>query len=185
MSRLSATTLKLLTEQSPVLEGWKRQVTSEEDVDEILQEIKADLRTSRLLEVDIARSIFPYTSFVEIFCRLPSTPSERVAFAGYEPPNGVLVYVSRLVPIYVYGPGRRDPVNGFKSSLSHGDVGNLPEGNWSQVTFEVERIMKTHGFRFLTREEGDVLLPFEAPYFETLLGEKPFRVFDAVFHAYD
>ena len=117
-----------------------------------------------------------YASYVSAFL-YPSDGSSRKDFPAYIETTGILLYMSRLAPIAVYGESSRSN-NKFNTGSSAGfidisNVGVLPDESWNAFMASVIDCLHSNGIEVLPREsltdpapEG-ISIPtvFNGPYF--------------------
>ncbi len=124
-----------------------------------------------------------YASYVSAFLS-PRDGGSVIEHPTFVTTTGVLLYLSRLAPIAVFGASSRTK-NTNNSGASSGfiEIDNLnrpPEGDWSWFMREVREVLGHHEVELLDREPlerpvpSDVVIPtcFDGPY----------RVFDALFY---
>ncbi len=122
-----------------------------------------------------------YASYVSAFL-YPRDGSTRRDYPTDIETTGILLYMSRLAPIAVYGAsGRTDSKEGRGSSsgfIGTNNVGTLPEGDWTAFVAAVTACLCQFRVEFLQREPlvqpapTDIEIPtvFDGPYyiFDTL-----------------
>ncbi len=117
-----------------------------------------------------------YASYVSAFL-YPSDGSTRREYPDFTETIGILLYLSRLAPIAVYGAsGRTDTKDGKGSSSGYigtDNVGTLPDGDWESFVAAVTGCLRTFQIEILPREpllhpapEGiDIPTVFDGPYY--------------------
>ncbi|MHA3774887.1 hypothetical protein ACXR0O_25485 [Verrucomicrobiota bacterium sgz303538] len=124
-----------------------------------------------------------YASYVSAFL-FPRDGSSRRDYPDYSEVTGILLYMSRLAPIAVYGASARTE-NKHDSGGSSGFIGTdnlgiLPQGDWSAFLSAVTGCLHRFGIEVLPREPllrpapDDITIPtvFDGPYY----------VFDTLFY---
>ena len=124
-----------------------------------------------------------YASYVSVFLYPRDGRSRRDSPDRVET-TGILLYMSRLAPIAVFGRDRRSQ-NKHNSGASYGfirteNLGKLPDGDWSDFFYAVRKCIEAQGIEFLPSEpllrpapEGvDIPTIFSGPYY----------VFDTLFY---
>ncbi len=124
-----------------------------------------------------------YASYVSAFL-YPSDNSTRRDHPIYVETSGVLLYMSRLAPIAVYGASRRtDNKDGKGSSsgfIGADNVGTPPDGDWTVFIAAITNCLQEFRIELLPREPllqpapEDIKIPtaFDGPYF----------IFDTLFY---
>lgn len=141
----------------------------------------------RILGISVFRELdhqgSGYASYVSAFL-YPSDGSTQRDHFTYIETTGILLYLSRLAPIAVYGAsGRTDRKdNGGSSSgfIGVDNVGTLPEGDWTSFIAVVTQCLREFRIEILPREPllqpapDDIKIPkvFDGPYF----------IFDTLFY---
>jgi hypothetical protein len=174
--------------------SWPYDRGSAEDIESYLKNVVAELGRSRNLEVDAEFMHYGsgFASFVHVFCYKRNDKS-TVHTVDMDCTDGIAVYLGRLAPVAAYGPERRTRSYGrgpfglrkeLSSSFGFLDVAwlsELPPGDWNEEINEIKDKLQRFGFSLPSREELSKELPFPADI-PTILGEQPYRVFDAVFY---
>ena len=94
---------------------------------------------AQVSEISVRREIdhrgSGYASYVEAFL-YPSDGSTQSDQPGYVETTGILLYMSRLAPIAVYGASGRtdnkDQLGSTSGFINVENVGTLPEGDWTK-----------------------------------------------------
>jgi hypothetical protein len=156
--------------------SWPYDRGSEEDIEAYLKNVVAELGRSRILEVNAELMHYGsgFASFVHVFCYKRNDKS-TVHNVDMDCTDGIAVYLGRLGPVAAYGPEHRT------RSYRRGRLGELPPGDWNEEINEIKDKLQRFGFYLPSREELSKELPFPADI-PTILGEQPYRVFDAVFY---
>lgn len=154
-------------------------------IEKHLRKAVAGLARSSLVEVeaDFGHYGSGYASYVDVFCPKRGGRSTMEA-NGVRRIDGLVIYLSRLAPLATYGPSQRTrhATGGSADYLDAGRVGRLPPGDWSAVRDEVQtKLVRYYGFTLLGQDELSCLLPFNADI-PTVISNRPYRVFDAVFY---
>lgn len=105
--------------------------------------------------------------------------------------NGLMVYLSRVAPVVVYGGAfwTKTYANGKETGgsshfLEPDMLEDLPAKAWECELESIKTILTDYGFRIPFKEELARNLDFEINI-PTLLGEPPYRVFDCFFYWMD
>ncbi len=145
--------------------------------------VLAGLGRSPLLRVDRESDHYGsgYASYVSAFIS-PRDGRSVVEHPTFVDTIGILLYLSRLAPIAVFGSSSRNKNNSGSSSgfIEINNLNRPPEGDWSDFMREVRALLEGHGIELLDREPlerpvpRDVVIPtcFDGPY----------RVFDTLFY---
>ena len=124
-----------------------------------------------------------YASYLSVFL-YPSDGRSCRDFPDHTETTGILVYMSRLAPIWVYGASAEaENKNGKGSSsgfIEAGSLGTLPDGDWVDFLASITRCLASYGIELLHREplmqpaRDDIIIPtvFDGPYY----------VFDTLFY---
>ena len=114
---------------------WPYDGGSEQDIEEYLHDVVTDLGNSKavIVEADFTSYGSGYASFVDIFCSKEDGSSTRPFLGSGERTVGIVVYVSRLVPVAAYGPEERTrhAHGGSSTLLERETIGTTPPGDWS------------------------------------------------------
>jgi hypothetical protein len=124
-----------------------------------------------------------YASYVSAFL-FPSDGSTRQDYPGYVQTVGLLLYMSRLAPIAVYGAsGRTDNKHDTGSSsgfIDADNVGTLPVGDWTAFVATItERLCR---FRIEVLPREPLLQPAPAGIEIPTVFDGPYYVFDTLFY---
>ena len=124
-----------------------------------------------------------YASYVSAFL-YPSDGSTRRDFPTHVETTGILLYMSRLAPIAVYGAsGRSDNKNdsgGGSGFINSENVGTLPEGDWTALLSNVTECLRRFRIEFLPREP--LLQPAPEGIAIPTIFDGPYYVFDTLFY---
>jgi hypothetical protein len=124
-----------------------------------------------------------YASYVSAFL-FPSDGSTRQDHPTYVQTIGILLYMSRLAPIAVYGAsGRTDNKHdtGASSGFIDADnVGTLPVGDWTAFVATVTECL--HRFRIEVLPRDPLLQPAPDGIEIPTVFDGPYYVFDTLFY---
>ena len=178
----SAQTLRLIYEASKQpyashrptgYDAWPYNSGSEADVEQFLHDMVSDLEQSDITTVEADFDSFGggYASFIEVWSSKKDGNSKRPYLGSGEEMTGIVVYVSRIAPVAVYGAGHRTRhAHGRTSNFVEYDtIGTLPSGNWQTVLKEICAKLENHGIQVTDAKTLLQRLPFEASI-ETNLG---------------
>lgn len=154
-------------------------------IEKHLRKTVAGLARSSLIEVeaDFGHYGSGYASYVDVFCPKRGGRSTTEA-DGIRRIDGLVIYLSRLAPLAAFGAGQRTrhDKGGSMNYLDADQVGKAPPGDWTTVTAEVRtKLARYYGFTLLSQDELSRPLPFDAKI-PTVISNRPYRVFDAVFY---
>lgn len=123
-----------------------------------------------------------YASYVEVFCykKDGSSSEER---NGVLEIDGIRIYICRLTPVAVIGKGRvtKHDKGGSSDFLPSQNVDVLPSGDWEEMAAGIRGVLARYHFKDLDSNYVSQPLPFEADI-PTLLGDPPYKIFDALFY---
>lgn len=124
-----------------------------------------------------------YASYVSAFL-YPDDGRSQLDFPDYTNTTGILVYMSRLAPIAVYGASQRNEHKHNKGTgsgfIEAGNVGTLPEGDWAEFLATVANCL--HAFRIELLPREPLLLPARADLSIPTVFDGPYYVFDTLFY---
>jgi hypothetical protein len=124
-----------------------------------------------------------YASYVSAFL-YPSDGSTRRDYPTYIQTIGILLYMSRLAPIAVYGASGRTENNDGRGSSSGfigaNNVGTLPDGDWTVFLAAVRQCLDRFRIEMLPREP--LLQPAPAGIEIPTVFDGPYYVFDTLFY---
>jgi ribosomal protein S18 acetylase RimI-like enzyme len=124
-----------------------------------------------------------YASYVSAFI-YPSDGRTCRDHPGHVEMEGILLYMSWLAPMAVYGASQRtknkDGTGGSSGFIEAKDVNTVPEGDWTALIADVTDCLSAYGIEILPRE------PLLAPAPEGIkiptLFDGPYFVFDTLFY---
>lgn len=182
---LSDAELRSLIAGRPFGPGTVYEGGDEAAITGFLRGVVAGLARSALVEVeaDFKHYGSGYASYVDVFCAKRGGRS-TTEVNGVRWIDGLVIYLSRLAPVAALGPSQRTRhrTGGSSDYLDAGKVGVLPPGDWSAEWNEVHaKLTDRYGLTLLDRDELNRRLPFTADI-ATVLADRPYRVFDAVFY---
>jgi hypothetical protein len=154
-------------------------------IEGFLRGVVSGLARSALVaaEADFGHYGSGYASYVDVFC--PKRGGRSTTEANdVQWIDGLVIYLSRLAPVAALGPSQRTRhrTGGSSDYLDASKVGLLPPGDWSAEANEVRaKLAENYGFTLLGQDELNRPLPFNADI-ATVLGDRPYRVFDAIFY---
>jgi hypothetical protein len=124
-----------------------------------------------------------YASYVSAFL-YPSDLRSRRDFPDYIETTGILLYLSRLAPIAVFGASARTSSK-RKSRTSSGfievhNVGRLPDGNWTDFLAELANCLRSFRVEILPRDH--LVLPAPDGVSIPTVFDGPYFVFDTLFY---
>ena len=123
-----------------------------------------------------------YASYVDVFCwkKDGSSSEEREGILWIE---GIRIYICRLAPVAVIGRGQmtKHATGGSRDYIESTTVNVFPSGDWEQEIKDIRALLKSYWFNLLEPTYLNQPLPFEAKI-RTILADKPFKVFDALFY---
>ena len=127
-----------------------------------------------------------YASYVAAFL-YPSDGRSQRDVVDYIETTGILLYLSRLAPIAVFGTSSRTDNKNDKGSSSGfidvGNVGCLPDGDWAPFLAAITTCLRSFRIEFLPREP--LLLPAPDGVSIPTLFDGPYYVFDTLFYWMD
>ncbi len=178
--------LQRLSQDEVVAAGWP------EEADSRLRQVVDDLRQHAWLDVSASYNSYGsgYASFVPVFC----TYADRRAQKALDQPvkmvevYGLRLVLSRLGPYACVGEGRTtrrlDGVSSGEDLPSVDAVGIAPsDGNdWNDMLAAIREVLQRRGIALLDYDTLNEEIDWEV---ETILGDPPYRVFDAIFHWMD
>lgn len=127
-----------------------------------------------------------YASYVAAFLH-PSDGRSQRDFVYYIETTGLLLYLSRLAPIAVFGASSRTDNKRDKGSSSGfidvDNVGRLPDGDWAPFLATITACLHSFRIEFLPREP--LLLPAPDGVSIPTLFDPPYHVFDTLFYWMD
>jgi hypothetical protein len=149
------------------------------------RQVLADMERTRNIEVLLEPDHHGsgYASYVSAFL-YPRDGSSRVEMPEYFETTGVLLYLSRLAPIGVFGCSSRTE-NKANSGRSSGFIGvdnlNLvPNGSWSDLIDDMKRTLAAAHVELLPRDP--LLAPAPQGLQIPTVFDGPHFVFDALFY---
>lgn len=124
-----------------------------------------------------------YASYVSAFL-YPSDGRSRRDFPAYVETTGILLYMSRLAPIAVFGASARTD-NKRDTGASSGfigidNVGRLPDGEWTAFLATVSDCLRSFQIEMLPREP--LLRPAPDGVSIPTVFDGPYYVFDTLFY---
>lgn len=133
-------------------------------------------------EVDFDSHGSGYASYVSVFCWKNEESLARQA-GGLRYYTGIRLYICRLAPVAVFGKGQ---ISIHRSNIGHdfltiNQIYEIPEGNWKNEVENIVRILKDYSYELLDKDYLKETLCFEA-YIPTILVDKPYKVYDALFY---
>ena len=127
-----------------------------------------------------------YASYVSAFL-YPKDGSTRKEHADYVETTGLLLYMSRLAPIAVFGASGLTQNNNNRGSssgfISAENVGLLPDGNWTDFLNTIADCLRQNRIDLLPREP--LLRPAPPDIEIPTVFDGPYYVFDTLFYWYD
>jgi hypothetical protein len=124
-----------------------------------------------------------YASYVSAFL-YPSDDSTRRDYPTYVETTGILLYMSRLAPIAVYGASGRNDNKGDRGSSSGfigaDNVGTQPDGDWTAFIAAVTDCLDRFRIEVLPREP--LLQPAPDGIKIPTVFDGPYYVFDTLFY---
>lgn len=124
-----------------------------------------------------------YASYISAFL-YPSDGSTRYDRPLYFETTGILLYMSRLAPIAVYGAsGRSDNKddNGSSSGfIDNQNVGTLPRGDWTAFIAKITDCLRAFRVEVLPREP--LLQPAPEGIEVPTVFNGPYYIFDTLFY---
>lgn len=152
-------------------------------VEAFYDDVLTALKSIRGITVVDGKNYQGYASYVAFFL-YPSDGRSRREFPSYTEITGVLLYMSRLAPIAVYGESFRsstkDHMGGASGSIEVSNVGILPDKGWKTFINPVIACLHSFGIEVLPRES----LIFSAPKGISVPStfEGPYFIFDTLFY---
>jgi hypothetical protein len=124
-----------------------------------------------------------YASYVSAFL-YPRDGSTRIEARTHVTTTGVLLYLSRLAPIAVFGRSdRTDHTTGGGGASGFIEATNLnllPDGDWSDFMYAVRSVLTAANVELMAREP--LMLPAPAGLRIPTAFNPPYYVFDALFY---
>jgi len=124
-----------------------------------------------------------YASYISTFL-FPSDGRSRRDFPDYVQTGGILLYLSRLAPIAVYGASFRNENKSTKSSSSGfigaNNVGTVPDGDWTEFLASVANCLRS--FRIEVLQRDPLLRPAPEGIAIPTVFDGPYYVFDTLFY---
>lgn len=141
----------------------------------------------RLPEVSLVRELdhhgSGYASYISAFL-FPRDKRSQRDFPDRVETTGILLYMSRLAPIAVYGASGRTEnkrnSGGSSGFLSVENLGKLPEGDWIDFLMSVRECLQAKNIEILPAEP--LLLPAPEDVRIPTLFDGPHYVFDTLFY---
>lgn len=135
------------------------------------------------LEREIDHHGSGYASYIQLFL-FPADGSSQTAFPEYIHTTGLLLYLSRLAPIAVYGASdttrNRHSDGGSGGFIESSNVGLLPNADWTEFAEAVTACLAARGIELLPREP--LLLPAPEDIIIPTVFDPPYFVFDTLFY---
>jgi hypothetical protein len=123
-----------------------------------------------------------YASYLDVFCYKKDGSSSRVSGLNTTI-EGIALYICKLAPVAVMGAmTKTKSKNGGSSSfLCPEDLNKFPAGDWNSVIFEIKNKLEKQNFMLLEPKVLKRKMPFEVEI-PTILGDPPYKIFDAFFY---
>jgi hypothetical protein len=130
-----------------------------------------------------------YASYVSVFLYPEEGHYSGAGVAQHDYPEfvhttGILLYLSRLAPIAVYGASNRTDNKhdggGSGGFIEASNVGLLPDGDWSEFLGVIEECLQSFRIEILPREP--LLLPAPQDISIPTVFDGPYYVFDTLFY---
>lgn len=150
----------------------------EEKIKEIISEI---IKTTALdLIVDLDSYGSGSASYIDIFCFKSdgsSTGKIDGSESGFEDEvHGITLYMCLYAPVAVCGEGR--------SFLGIDSIGEVPKlGNWDEDLQKINDILLAHRISLLSKDYLSTVSDFDK--IPTILAQRPYTIFDNLFHWQD
>jgi hypothetical protein len=124
-----------------------------------------------------------YASYVSAFL-FPSDGRSQRAFPNHIETGGILLYMSRLAPIAVFGASARTAsIDGQSSSLGFigvDNVGTPPDGDWEWFVETLQKLLQSFGIELLPR--APLLIPAPDDISIPTVFDGPYYILDALFY---
>ena len=158
--------LRQFVRGEPTLSGWLPEVATPEEIQERVRVVLGELKGISGPWIDASEREKPFTSYGQA--------------SFYHQESWLVVYVSRLYPVYTYG------VSSSRDWLHAEDLYKLPTEQWATISAIIEEICERHGFKKLPKDEALSPLPFATPSEDYMpCGESTgCSVFDSLFFWY-
>ena len=179
---LSDTQIDRLINQKAISEVWPWNTNDETQVDDNLRDIIAELRRKLRLadKTEFGHYGSGYASFVDCWLYRPDKEFRYEAGNNY---FGLVVLFSRMSPYYVLGQGRKSwKESSGASYLPHFEfVDELDHPSVVALVPRVDKVLVSRGLERLHKADVEKTLPI-GTHVPTVLAEKRFRYFDALFY---
>lgn len=157
---------------------------NDSDIENYIKSVVADLNrsTNIIAEADYDMYGSGYASYVDVFCyRKDGSSTSRKSYGVTI--EGISLYICRLAPVSIYGYSKitRHSHGGSSEFLSFDRVNTLPLGDWIEFIEEIVRKVHKYNISILDKEYLTSPLPFDAKI-PTILGDAPYKIFDAFFY---
>lgn len=121
-------------------------------IEHFLQQVVESLKNSDQMEVEAEFDHYGsgYASYVEVFCdrRQPSSSASNSDSAT----PGITLYLSRLLPIVVYGATEKaaNSYSGTFKFLTPNQLGTLPPGDWQEIFTEITQKLRSFNLQIIS-----------------------------------
>lgn len=178
--------LKRIIETNPVGDFYPFNLKEYNDVaaDEYISKVVGSLAAIKNLAYETEFDSYGsgYASYVEVFCykKDGSSSEERDGVLGID---GIRIYVCRLTPVAVIGKGKvtKHDKGGGSDFLPSQNVDVLPSGDWEEMAGGIRDVLARYHFKVLDSKYVNLPLPFKAEI-PTIIGDSPYKIFDAIFY---
>lgn len=153
-------------------------------VDEYISKVVGSLASIRSIEFEADFESYGsgYASYVDVFCwkRDGSSSEQRDGVFWID---GIRIYICRLAPVAVMGVGQitKHDTGGSSDYIEPRFVNELPSSDWEDEIYQIKNILESNFLTILDREYVNQPLDFEAKI-PTILADKPYKIFDALFY---
>ncbi len=176
--------LKRIISGKPVGNIYPYNTGDTNEIEKYLRDLYYKLNRSGLIKChgEFAHYGSGYASYIDLFClkRNEINPPENALGK-----LGIVVYISRLAPVAVFGYDDRTETGFCFLDPLHSDFGKLPDGDWDNEFLEIKSKIEAAGIHFLEKEYVEQPLAFTAdiPTILTIpdMGDV-YRNFDAFFY---
>ena len=138
------------------------------------------------LKTETGFNQYGYSSYAELFVYPRDGSTTKILDSGATEICGIRVWLALRAPLAIYGLGKitRDVQGGSSGFLHPSALYNLPTRKWKDAEEQLCACLEGGGFYWLSKSLAQEPLAFEVDI-PTNLGERPYCVFDAVFHWID
>jgi hypothetical protein len=148
-----------------------------------IKNVLHDLEQSKQITVESDDSYGSgYASYLDVFCFKKDGSSSRVTGLSTTI-EGIALYLCKLAPVAVMGAMTKTKSKnaGSSSFLRPDDLNKLPAGDWHSVVVEIKHKLEKQNIVLLEPKILKQVMPFEAKI-PTILGDAPYKIFDAFFY---